>query len=841
MGLKPLEFSDCYLDSPYFRDNVNEHEKELERTGEQIKGLIKECKVLLKAVDNLSKAQRSFCNVLKHFTLNYIGEIDTPDEIEIADAFNNFSTLIERVEEERERMLEHAHIQLIAPLEKFRKSQIGSAKEEKKKYEDETRKLCALQDKHLQLKNKTKDEILKESDQQMGTEFKNFQHLAFDYVSKLQEVNETKKFELVEILRERYSVTSEEAEDLKRKVEKQGESGELQKGMCARQGYLYVQEKKHGGLVSAWTKYYCTYQKENKILTMIPYVQTMGKMNTVTDTMVVKSCERKPTEPPERRFCFEITAMERKEALSLQALSDEDRRCWLDVMDGVEPIYLQSANLINNADMISDIGNIFIRKCIAAIEKKSLEEEGLYRIAGVSSKFNNLVKLAIDSKKAPILDLESDQSEFDLRTITSALKQYLRTLEEPLLTFRLHLDFLEAIKLPEQEQRIEALRDCCCKLPEVNFSTLKLLMEHLANVAAHSNKNLMQPSNIGVVWGPTLMRPREETMAAIMNLKFQGVVIETLIKEYDKIFSDDAGRKPKPEVSKPEVSKPEVSKPEVSKPEGPNNELMKPDLKAEPRRSPNLPRKHHNGPIGISNPGYMDVRPPVLQKPVHSQKSYPAPPPPQNKPLLPKKNLSKPDLDSDSWTIISDRSSGYSTCSSVGEELQRTVSTPALNTSSEAASSSSVSSRRGTQGGKPLPPPKRIFESVPAFTSVPAAEDAERDQEYENVRATVPKRTISFEKAVQNRQVAMVGPLQKSTLPEDGKEPISPPPIPRRKDWKVIALYNCVAENDAELSFGMGAIITNVRKSPEEGWLTGTLNGRTGLIPVNYVETVDEI
>ena len=47
----------------------------------------------------------------------------------------------------------------------------------------------------------------------------------------------------------------------------------------------------------------------------------------------------------------------------------------------------------------------------------------------------------------------------------------------------------------------------------------------------------MQPSNLGVVWGPTLMRPREETMAAIMNLKFQGVVIETLIKEYDKVIS----------------------------------------------------------------------------------------------------------------------------------------------------------------------------------------------------------------------------------------------------------------------------------------------------------------
>ena len=34
---------------------------------------------------DLSKAQRSFCNVLKNFTLNYIGEIDTPDEIEIGE------------------------------------------------------------------------------------------------------------------------------------------------------------------------------------------------------------------------------------------------------------------------------------------------------------------------------------------------------------------------------------------------------------------------------------------------------------------------------------------------------------------------------------------------------------------------------------------------------------------------------------------------------------------------------------------------------------------------------------------------------------------------------------
>lgn len=52
MGLKPLEFADCLLDSPYFRENIHEHERELEQTNEAIKGLIKECKALLKATES---------------------------------------------------------------------------------------------------------------------------------------------------------------------------------------------------------------------------------------------------------------------------------------------------------------------------------------------------------------------------------------------------------------------------------------------------------------------------------------------------------------------------------------------------------------------------------------------------------------------------------------------------------------------------------------------------------------------------------------------------------------------------------------------------------------------
>ena len=45
----------------------------------------------------------------------------------------------------------------------------------------------------------------------------------------------------------------------------------------------------------------------------------------------------------------------------------------------------------------------------------------------------------------------------------------------------------------------------------------------------------MAASNLGVVFGPTLMKSREESMAAIMNLKYQSIVIELLIKEFNTV------------------------------------------------------------------------------------------------------------------------------------------------------------------------------------------------------------------------------------------------------------------------------------------------------------------
>lgn len=60
------------------------------------------------------------------------------------------------------------------------------------------------------------------------------------------------------------------------------------------------------------------------------------------------------------------------------------------------------------------------------------------------------------------------------------------------------------------------------------------------------------------------------------------------------------------------------------------------------------------------------------------------------------------------------------------------------------------------------------------------------------------------------------------------------------KPRRARTLYPCEADNPSELSFEANIIITNIRRSKESGWLEGTYNGKSGLVPGNYVQILDE-
>lgn len=128
------------------------------------------------------------------------------------------------------------------------------------------------------------------------------------------------------------------------------------------------------------------------------------------------------------------------------------------------------------------------------------------------------------------------------KTVASALKQYLRNLSEPLMTYRFHNGFIAAVKQDTRLQRISDVHTLMYRLPKSNFEMLEIVIRHLKAVSMKSHKNKMSVFNLGVVFGPTLLRAVEETLASILDIKFNNVAIEILIENYDLIFKSPPGK-----------------------------------------------------------------------------------------------------------------------------------------------------------------------------------------------------------------------------------------------------------------------------------------------------------
>uniref|UniRef100_A0A8C7SLK6 Rho GTPase activating protein 26 n=1 Tax=Oncorhynchus mykiss TaxID=8022 RepID=A0A8C7SLK6_ONCMY len=627
------------------------------------------------------------------------------------------------------------------PLERFRKEQISAAKEAKKKYDKETEKYCAVLEKHLSLSAKKKEAHLHEADSQVDHVRQHFYEVSLEYVFKVQEVQERKMFDFVEPLlaflqglftyyhhgyelakdfnhfktdltisiqntRNRFESTRSEVECLMRKMK---ENPHEHKSIShdTMEGYLFVQEKR--SFVSTWVKYYCTYHREPKRVTMVLFDQKSGGKVGEEESFTLKSCTRRKTDSIEKRFCFDVEGVDRSGVITMQALSEEDRRLWMEAMDGREPVLVQ----------LDVVGFNVVKKFIYAVETRGIDEQGLYRIVGVNSRVQKLLGLAMDPKTCA--DVELDSTEWEIKTITSAIKFYLRY---GTVTFYLRYE------RDNQEARITEIHSIVHWLPEKNRQMLDLLTKHLANVANHHQQNLMTVANLGVVFGPTLLRPQEETVAAIMDIKFQNIVVEILIENHERIFND------------------------MPVPGGPANL----QLNLQPRRRSTESKA----------PSCSERPLTLFHTPTHSQKASPSPTSPR----------------SPSWPMFSAPSSPQ----------------PASSTSSDSSPIRSVTtSSQHAIFGCTFYSQCQFWSFAPPHCCTPSAPPPPPELDY-NMLFSLPLCSVP------GRQAR--------------------------------ALYACKAEHHSELSFIAGTTFENVHSSREPGWLEGTLDGRTGLIPENYVEFV---
>ncbi|NXX78747.1 RHG15 protein, partial [Urocolius indicus] len=124
----------------------------------------------------------------------------------------------------------------------------------------------------------------------------------------------------------------------------------------------------------------------------------------------------------------------------------------------------------------------------------------------------------------------------DIHVVTGALKLFLRELPEPLVPYDLFDPFVDAIKLPESQERVQRVAELVQDLPPNNYATLRYLLAHLRRVMERADANRMTRHNIGIVFGPTLLRGQREPGSLAAGMAQQSQAVELLLEHFEHIF-----------------------------------------------------------------------------------------------------------------------------------------------------------------------------------------------------------------------------------------------------------------------------------------------------------------
>uniref|UniRef100_A0A672T1K6 Rho GTPase activating protein 45 n=1 Tax=Sinocyclocheilus grahami TaxID=75366 RepID=A0A672T1K6_SINGR len=207
-----------------------------------------------------------------------------------------------------------------------------------------------------------------------------------------------------------------------------------------------------------------------------------------------------------------------------------------------------------------------IKKCISEIERRALRMKGIYRVNGVKTRVEKLCQAFENGKE--LVEL-SQSSPHD---ISNVLKLYLRQLPEPIMPFRLYNSLMGLAKEslavvgpegaetgkgpdlvdlgpetdPELLALVDRLKNLLKELPKPNTATLRYIARHLRRIAELEDDNKMSPSNLGIVFGPSLMRPRPSgatvSLSSLVDYPYQARIVETLIVFYPAVFHSDSSR-----------------------------------------------------------------------------------------------------------------------------------------------------------------------------------------------------------------------------------------------------------------------------------------------------------
>uniref|UniRef100_A0A4W5KDV3 Rho GTPase activating protein 21b n=1 Tax=Hucho hucho TaxID=62062 RepID=A0A4W5KDV3_9TELE len=187
---------------------------------------------------------------------------------------------------------------------------------------------------------------------------------------------------------------------------------------------------------------------------------------------------------------------------------------------------------------------LIVDVCCKLVEERGLEYTGIYRVPGNNAAISSMQEELDNKGLMSDIDIQEDKWR-DLNVISSLLKSFFRKLPEPLFTNEKYADFIEANRTEDSVERLKELKRLILELPDHHYETLKFLSGHLKLVSENCEKNKMEPRNLAIVFGPTLVRTSEDNMTNMVNhMPDQCKIVENLIQQYDWFFTEEGDDDP---------------------------------------------------------------------------------------------------------------------------------------------------------------------------------------------------------------------------------------------------------------------------------------------------------
>ncbi|XP_067331802.1 unconventional myosin-IXb isoform X2 [Channa argus] len=186
--------------------------------------------------------------------------------------------------------------------------------------------------------------------------------------------------------------------------------------------------------------------------------------------------------------------------------------------------------------LVSDTSPVpkVVEMLLLHVELNGLYTEGIYRKSGSACRVKELHHILDTNPEAACLDT------YQIHTIAGLVKRWLRELPDPLMTFSLYRNFLQAVELPEKAERIRAIYQTIEELPPANYSTLERLIFHLVRVAKEEEHNKMSPGSLAIVFAPCILHsPDSDDPFLCMNdLSKTTMCVEILICEQLRRYTE---------------------------------------------------------------------------------------------------------------------------------------------------------------------------------------------------------------------------------------------------------------------------------------------------------------